>query len=143
MGTAMYYMKNMVLYWRRFINLIRNRSEWHLSEIKPDELHERINSDLADPLLIDVRSVQEFNGADGHIPNAMSIPIRELSSQLKDLQSYIYDHKEREIVTLCPGGGMSLIAVDILIDADFTNVKSLHGGLDLWKKNGYPLTTTS
>jgi rhodanese-related sulfurtransferase len=66
----------------------------------------------------------------------------ELSSNLKDLQSYIYDYKENEIVAICPGGGLSLVAVDILVDAEFKDVKSLKGGLDLWCQKGYPITTS-
>jgi rhodanese-related sulfurtransferase/TusA-related sulfurtransferase len=121
--------------------MIRHSSEWHLSEITVDELLDRINSNQP-PVIFDVRSAKEFNGADGHIPNSMSIPIRKLSSELKDLQSYVYNYKEKEIVTLCPGGGLSLIAVDILVEAGFKNVKSLHGGLDLWRQKGYPTTST-
>ena len=58
----------------------------------------------------------------------------ELESKLNDLQSY----KEKEIVTMCPGGGLSLVAVDILTEAGFKDVKSLKGGTDLWHKKGYP-----
>ncbi len=130
----------MIKYWKKIIHMMRHRSEWHLSEITTGELLDHINSNLP-PLIFDVRSVQEFNGGDGHIPNAMSIPIRELSSNLKDLQSYLYDYKEKEIVTICPGGGLSLIAVDILVEAGFEDVKSLHGGLDMWREKGYPTTT--
>jgi rhodanese-related sulfurtransferase len=61
----------------------------------------------------------------------------ELESNLEDLDSF----KEKEIVTICPGGGMSLAAVDILTKAGFTDVKSLKGGLDLWRRKGYPTTT--
>ena len=84
-----------------------------------------------------IRSVQEFKGGHGHIPNAKSIPIMELKSNLEDLQSF----KEKEIVTICPGGGMSLVAVEILTDAGFTDVKSLKGGQDLWREKGYPTST--
>ena len=58
----------------------------------------------------------------------------ELESKLNDLQSY----KEKEIVNMCPGGGLSLVAVDILTEAGFKDVKSLKGGTDLWHKKGYP-----
>jgi 3-mercaptopyruvate sulfurtransferase SseA len=54
-----------------------------------------MNSNLP-PLIIDVRSAPEFSGADGHIPNAKSIPIGELSSNLEGLHS----SKEKEIVTI-------------------------------------------
>ncbi len=47
------------------------------------------------------------------------------------------------IVTICPGGGMSLIAVDIMVDAGFKSVKSLTGGMELWVEKGYPTTNIS
>ena len=133
-----YYFKSMLKYWKTTIKIIIKsilpRSE--MSEITVDDLFDRINSNLP-PLLIDIRSAQEFNEGYGHIPNAKSIPFMEFSPNSEDLQPF----KEKEIVTICPGGGLSLIAVDILVDADFKDVKSLKGGMDLWHKNGYPLTT--
>jgi TusA-related sulfurtransferase/rhodanese-related sulfurtransferase len=110
-----------------------------LPEITPDELYERINSG-APPLLIDIRAAEDFNGTRaseyGHIPNAQSIDILELESNLKELEPY----KDKEIVTMCAGGGLSLAAVEILSDAEFKDVKSLKGGTDLWHKKGYPTT---
>jgi len=112
-----------------------------LPEITVDELFERVNSDQP-PVLIDIRGAEDYNGVGyskyGHIPNAMSIPILELESHLEDLESY----KEREIVTMCPGGGLSLAAVEILTEAGFKDVKSLKGGTDLWHKKGHPTTTS-
>jgi len=121
--------------------MIRNHSEWHLSEITTDELFDHFNSD-SPPTIFDTRSTQEFNGKDGHIPNSLSLPIRKISSNLKDPLSHVYDYKEKEVVTLCPGGGLSLIAVDILTESGFQNVKSLNGGLDMWREKGYPIITT-
>jgi thiosulfate sulfurtransferase len=86
--------------------------------------------------LIDVRGAKAFDGDDGHIPNARSISITELASSFEDLHAF----KEKEIVTICPGGGMSLIAVEIMVEAGFKDVKSLTGGFDLWVKSGYPTT---
>ena len=111
-------------------------------EITVDELFNRINSDQP-PLLIDIRGAEDYNGVGyskyGHITDARSIPILELESALEELDSF----KEKEIVTMCPGGGLSLAAVDILTEAGFTDVKSLKGGTDAWHKKGYPTTTTS
>lgn len=81
------------------------------------------------------RSPAEYDGTDeatsyGHIPNALSISILELESKLEDLKSY----KEKEIETMCPGGGLSLVAVDILTKAGFKDAKSLKEGTDLWHK---------
>ncbi len=116
------------------------KSEW--PEITVDKLFDRVNSDRP-PLLIDIRSPEEYNGTDeamryGHIENALSISVLDLESRLEDLQQY----KEEEIVTMCPGGGLSLVAVDVLTEAGFKDVKSLKGGTDLWHKKGYPTTTS-
>jgi rhodanese-related sulfurtransferase len=127
----------MLKYPRRTLKLFyRLAKGYEWSEITVDELNDLINSNEP-PLVIDLRSSQEFNGSDGHISNAKHIPIRELKSNVEDLQMF----KEKTIVTYCPGGGLSLIAVDLLVEADFQNVKSLHGGLDLWIEKGYPTTT--
>ncbi len=110
-----------------------------LPEITSDELYNRINSEHP-PLMIDIRSAEDFNGVRasvyGHIPNALSIDILELDTKLKDLESF----KDKEIVTMCSGGGLSLAAVEILTEAGFKDVKSLKGGTDLWHKKGYPTT---
>lgn len=127
-----YYFKNMIRYWKATIKIILNRHEW--SEITVDDLFDRINSNRP-PLIIDLRTAQEF--ADGHIPNARSISITQLASNLEFFQSF----KEKLIITCCPGGGMSLIAVDIMVKAGFNDVKSLKGGTDLWSQKGYPTTS--
>lgn len=137
MSVAKFYLNAMIRFWKKTLKILffYKRSEW--SEITVDDLFDRVNSNQP-PLLIDVRSAEEFNGGYGHIPNARLIPILELESNLEDLDSF----KEKEIVTMCPGGGMSLVAVDILTEAGFKDVKSLKGGTDLWHKSGYPTTTS-
>ena len=111
------------------------KTKW--SEITVDDLFDRVNSDQP-PLLIDVRSPAEFDGGYGHLPNARSIPVLKIESNIEDLQPF----KEKEIVTMCPGGGLSLVAVEILEKAGFKDVKSLKGGTDLWHEKGYPTTTS-
>ncbi len=125
-------------YWKTLLKWILHMTD--LPEITVDELFDRVNSDHP-PLLIDIRDATDFNGTGystyGHIPNARSISILELESKFEDLQSF----NEKEIVTICPGGGLSLAAVEILTEAGFTDVKSLKGGMGLWHKKGYPTTT--
>ena len=135
MSFVKYYLKPMVRHWKTTLRLLFSYEKGEWSEITVDDLFDRVNSNRP-PLLIDVRSPKEFNEGYGHIPNARSIQILELESKLEDLDSF----KEKEIVTICPGGGLSLVAVDILIEAGFTNVKSLKGGTDMWYKKGYPTT---
>ena len=128
----------MIKHWRATLKLfssLSNFKELEWSEITVDELCERVNSDQP-PLLIDVRSPNEFKGGYGHLLNARSIPVLKIESNIEDLESY----REKEIVTMCPGGGLSLVAVEILEKAGFKDVKSLKGGTDLWHQSGYPTT---
>ncbi len=126
-------------YWKTLIKWLLHIHD--LPEITVDELFERVNSDQP-PLLIDIRDAADFNGTGyskyGHIPNARRIDILEFASSLEDLEPF----KENEIVTMCPGGGLSLAAVEILTEAGFKDVKSLKGGTGLWHKKGYPTTTS-
>jgi len=117
----------------------------NIPEITVDELNERIKSNQ--PLIIiDVRDKEDFHGIEGsdekygHIQNAMSFPIMEFRdlTNLQELSSFL----DREIVTICPGGGMSLTAAEILYKAGFKDAKSLTGGMDLWHKKGYPTVTS-
>lgn len=121
---------------------------WYLpevSEITADEVYERLNSNTP-PLLLDLRDLVEFYGNGeykyekyGHIPNSKWIRFMELASHLEELHEF----KDQEIVTICQGGGMSLIAVEIMIDASFQDVKSLKGGIKQWFKKDYPLIKTT
>lgn len=123
-----------------FYRIIKRR--WYLPgtpEITPEELFDRTNT-KDPPLIIDTRDKDEYAGAEGaykttgHIPDSKSIPIMKLTEKLEELEEF----KEKEIVTLCPGGGMSLVAVDIMEKAGFQDVKSLKGGIWGWEKKGYP-----
>ena len=133
-------LRSMLRYWRQTIEVFRHafreeNPEW--TEITTDELYERLESDPP-ALLIDVRSEEEYMGKYGHIPGAMWIPMLELESRLDEIEEF----KEKEIVTMCPGGGLSLVAIDILTEAGYRDVKSLKGGTDEWNQKGYPLTTS-
>jgi rhodanese-related sulfurtransferase len=126
----------MIKYWKETLQIIwhafvQENPKW--SEITVDELYERLESEPP-ALLVDVRSIEDFNGGYGHLPGAKLIPMLELESRLDELEEY----KTHEIVTMCPGGGLSLVAVDILSEAGFKNVKSLKGGTDMWHQKGYP-----
>ncbi len=125
-----YNRKTLQILWHAFA---QENSQW--AEITVDELAERLESDPP-ALLIDVRSGEDFNGGYGHLPGARLIPMLELESRLDELEEY----REKEVVTMCPGGGLSLVAVDIMNEAGFKDVKSLTGGTDMWHQKGYPTT---
>lgn len=106
--------------------------KWHVPEITPDELNDLMKSNRT-PLLI---YVLRMVGEDGLIPNIKRIHTRKLIGYLERLQPY----EDKPIVIVCGGGGMSLVAAKIMIQAGYKDVKSLNGGMELWKKKGYPIS---
>jgi len=62
--------------------------------------------------------------------------VKKLEAQFNEIESF----KEQEVITICPGGGFSLVAAEIMAEAGFKDVKSLSGGVDGWFKKGYPTT---
>ena len=126
-----------------FFSLIRFRFYIPgIPEIKIQQLNDLINSNQS-PLMIDCRDENDFYVLEGafykygHIPNAKLIPIFKFTANLIHLSAF----KDKPIVTICPGGGASLVVAEIMIKAGFTNVRSLRGGMNKWYKKGYPTTT--
>ncbi len=81
---------------------------------------------------LDVRSQEEWN--DFHVENAALIPLEQLPERLNELP------RDELIVVVCSAGGRSASGRDLLLDAGFTQVTSLSGGLDEWIASGYPVT---
>lgn len=126
MSRLSWVIRPMFKYWRQTIQVLgyvagNENEDW--SEITVDELYDRFESNPP-ALLIDVRPAEEYESS--HLPGAKHIPMLELESRLDEIKEF----KEKEIVTMCPGGGLSLVAVDILQEAGFKDVKSLKGGTD-------------
>jgi rhodanese-related sulfurtransferase len=80
--------------------------------------------------LLDVRQPDEWN--DFHIAGSTLIPLDQLPSRLNELP------KDQEIVVVCRTGHRSAEGRDILLNAGFTQVTSMAGGLTQWKAAGYP-----
>ncbi len=114
------------------------RGDWPVEEITVDELYERITNDKS-PILIDVRMASYFNTRYGHIKGAYSYPILKMMKKIEELHTNYHD---KEVITMCYGGGLSLVAADILQEAGFDNVKSLHDGTDMWAKKQFPTIIT-
>ena len=125
-----------------FFSLIRLRFYIPgIPEINVHQLNDLIKANKS-PLMIDLRDKADYYVTEkafktyGHIPNAKLIPLFQLPANVKHLSSF----KDKSIVTICPGGGASLIAAEIMIKAGFKHVKSLRGGMNKWHKKRYPTT---
>lgn len=75
------------------------------------------------PLVIDVRSPREF--ADGHLDEAVSIPVDELRDRLDDVPS------DRPVAVHCGVGYRSYVAQRILMNHGRDNVRNILGGYPL------------
>jgi NADPH-dependent 2,4-dienoyl-CoA reductase/sulfur reductase-like enzyme/rhodanese-related sulfurtransferase/TusA-related sulfurtransferase len=106
-----------------------------LSQINSDELYERINSEDAPTLLIDVRTPQEFSGPHGHIKGAKLIPLGELMNNINVLENYI----DEEIVVICHSGSRSMMAAQLLAQAGYKDIRNLTGGMMMWNRKGFPV----
>jgi molybdopterin/thiamine biosynthesis adenylyltransferase/rhodanese-related sulfurtransferase len=81
-------------------------------------------------VLVDIRDKHEWDIC--RFPGAILIPPSELPSRLAELDS------ADEIVLYCKNGGRSGAALKILMDAGFSRVANLHGGLDAWAEEVDP-----
>ena len=98
------------------------------AEITVDEAHEIYE---AGGYLLDVRTQAEWD--DYHIPGTTLIPLDELASRLDEVP------QDQDIVVVCRSGNRSQEGRDILLDAGFTQVTSMDGGVSTWRDAGYPI----
>jgi rhodanese-related sulfurtransferase len=81
-------------------------------------------------LILDVREPNEW--AQFHIQGATLIPLGELPNRLNEIP------KDREIIVVCRSGARSAQGRDILLNAGYTQVTSMAGGLTAWQSQGLP-----
>jgi rhodanese-related sulfurtransferase len=84
----------------------------------------------AGAFILDVRQPEEWN--EFHVPDSTLIPLGELAARADELP------KDQEIVIVCRSGNRSAQGRDILLEAGFTEVTSMAGGLTEWRAAGYP-----
>jgi rhodanese-related sulfurtransferase len=86
--------------------------------------------------VLDVRPLEEYEA--GHIPGALSVPLKELERRLDELP------RDREIVAYCRGPYcvMALDAVDSLRERGFQAVR-LEEGVPDWRARGLPVEVGS
>jgi rhodanese-related sulfurtransferase len=96
-------------------------------------LEEAVAKHESGVFILDVRQPDEWN--EYHVPGSTLIPLGELASRVNELP------RDQEIVVVCRSGNRSAQGRDILIDAGFTQVTSLAGGLSQWQAAGYPVVS--
>jgi len=92
----------------------------NISYIKMQEIL-RENSDT---ILLDVRSIQEYN--EGHITGAINIPEYEILSK----SSNILQNKNAKIIVYCASGSRSKKAIKTLKKLGYENLYNLENGIE-------------
>ena len=77
-----------------------------------------------EPYLLDVRTTEEF--AEGHIPNAVNVPLDELRSRLSEIP------KDREVAAYCQVGQRGQLATRILLQTGF-RAANVGGGFKTYR----------
>jgi phage shock protein E len=104
-----------------------------VKSITADEAVKLIESDSA-VVLLDVRTVDEWNGPAGHLKNAILIPLQDLHGHINRLHPF----RNKLIVVYCRSGNRSGRAARILSDSGF-NAFNLVGGIRTWNSKKYPV----
>ncbi len=105
-----------------------------LEPVDRTALRERIRDGLV--TVIDVRPPEEYRA--GHIPGAMSVPLRELEARLSELP------RDQEIVAYCRGP-YCVLAVHAVerLNAEGYRAVRLEDGVQDWRALGFPVEMTT
>jgi rhodanese-related sulfurtransferase len=81
--------------------------------------------------LLDVRTQEEWD--EYHIPDTKLIPLDELKNRVDEVP------RDQDVVVVCRSGNRSQEGRDILLQAGFTEVTHMNGGVNDWRTSGYPI----
>lgn len=109
--------------------------------INAEEAHKRIQEN-PETLVIDPRDAADVADT-GMISGAMNISYGALTYQADnelpdDWRNPVFENRSRPIITACEMGPLGALAGKLLKDMGFPNVSILDGGMEAWKKAGYP-----
>jgi rhodanese-related sulfurtransferase len=102
--------------------------------IAPLRVTQLVNRDSA--LVLDVCTDKEF--AEGHIPNAVSLPLSRLSSEA---DKTLKKSKENPVIISCRSGNRAKSAAKKLSKLGFKDIYILSGGNAAWRKENLPMST--
>jgi rhodanese-related sulfurtransferase len=113
------------------VSVVGQNLPWQYSEdISPAQAKKQLGSGA---IVLDVRTYEEFIG--GHIEKSLWMPLEQLTSLMQALPH------DRLIITVCRSGVRSIQARNILLNAGWTQVTSMTGGIQAWIAAGYPTIT--
>jgi len=100
-----------------------------------EELKQKMDAN-EDVLLLDVRSVDDYVGEQGHVEGSLLIPLEDLPSRLSEIESF----QEKTVMTICRTDRRSAQAAQILLKSGFADVHVIKQGMTDWNVKGYPVS---
>jgi len=100
-----------------------------IQEVDPSEVNELISEGVA---VIDVRETEEF--ASGHLPGAKHVPRSYLETRIEG----VVPDRSTQVILYCASGNRSAYGARTLTEElGYEHVRSMTGGITLWKDRGY------
>jgi molybdopterin/thiamine biosynthesis adenylyltransferase/rhodanese-related sulfurtransferase len=100
-----------------------------IEEVDPSEVNELIDEGVA---VVDVRETEEY--AAGHLPGAKHVPRGYLESRIEG----VVPNRSTQVILYCASGNRSAYAARTLKEElGYEHVRSMTGGITLWKDRGY------
>lgn len=107
----------------RLVKRLRVPAEW----LTAQELARDLAGDLA-PVVLDVRSPQEFTGELGHIEGALNLPIDQLEARQQEIPT------DRPLALVCHTDRRSRTAARLLHARGFRDLHIVRQGMKAWRK---------
>jgi len=98
------------------------------------ELRQRIDTEKK-LLVLDVRTPEDFVGEQGHIEEAVNIPVEDLQQRLDEIGNYL----EQPVAIVCRTDKKSVKAALLLTEEGFADVHIVRGGMTKWIEAGLPV----
>ncbi|MDH5488859.1 MAG: rhodanese-like domain-containing protein [Rhodospirillaceae bacterium] len=98
-------------------------------ELEPTEVHQRITCGRS--IIVDVREASEYENI--RIPGAFLMPLSFFEAEHFPVIS------GTEVVLMCAVGKRSAAAAKQLMNAGFTKVIHMKGGINQWREDGLPV----
>jgi rhodanese-related sulfurtransferase len=99
-----------------------------LRNVSVNDLHQAAQQGA---LVLDVREPYEF--AEGHVEGSLLVPLGTISARVGDFP------KDEPVYVFCRSGNRSLQAAQMLVDAGYTDVRNVEGGIIAWNNARLPV----
>jgi rhodanese-related sulfurtransferase len=98
------------------------------------EFRQRLDSEK-NLLVLDVRTPEDFAGEQGHIKEAVNIPVESLQQRMDEIGNYL----EQPVAIVCRTDKKSAKAALLLTEEGFADVHIVRGGMTKWLDAGLPV----